>query len=207
MFYSSIFMLTHQLWIMEFMEPASTVYEICSWISISIAVPTTLYILYREHNKRNAADIKSPSKWLDIFSYLCIAVGPIYPLVLPLRHIKSLCSISVCISVTMVLQALFMEYFQLGRLHYCFSADQVHSNNGYPRWLFIFMFIIVTLSALMFLVSSTILQIPIYCHGDYDIADDEHLRSATTLLGVRSYMWISVRDTPKWHSIINIYNI
>ena len=32
-----------------------------------------------------------------------------------------------------------MGFFQLCRLHYCFSNEQVHGRNGYPLWVFIMM--------------------------------------------------------------------
>ena len=39
----------------------------------------------------------------------------------------------------MSLQVLFKGLYQLSRLHYCFANDQIHSNKGYPKWLFIMM--------------------------------------------------------------------
>ena len=34
-----------------------------------------------------------------------------------------------------------MGLYQLSRLHYCFANDKIHSNKGYPKWLFISMII------------------------------------------------------------------
>ena len=35
-----------------------------------------------------------------------------------------------------------MTFYQLSRLHYCFANSKIHSNKGYPKWLFIIMFTI-----------------------------------------------------------------
>ena len=35
-----------------------------------------------------------------------------------------------------------MGFYQLSRLYYCFANSQIHSNRGYPKWLFIIMCII-----------------------------------------------------------------
>ena len=38
------------------------------------------------------------------------------------------------------LQGLAMGLYQISRLFYCFSSSKVHSNKGYPNWVFILMY-------------------------------------------------------------------
>ena len=46
-------------------------------------------------------------------------------------------------------QIVTMECYQLSRLYYCFSRSQVHSDKGYPKCLFITMFLILVFWALI----------------------------------------------------------
>lgn len=63
-----------------------------------------------------------------------------------------------------------MQCYQLSRIHYCFSRQQIHSNKGYPKWLFLLFFAVV---AAWYFLEITILDIAlptIQCgidnHGD-----------------------------------------
>ena len=122
---------------------------ICAAITTSIAVPTSLYILSRESWKRKNTYIMYPSKWMAVFSFLCIAVGPIYPMIYPFMVLyPAATALECCASIMAFSQSLLMQWYQLCRLHYCFSKDKSHSNNGYPKWMFIIMFVASTLSGL-----------------------------------------------------------
>lgn len=44
--------------------------------------------------------------------------------------------------LSLMTQIISMGYYQLSRLKYCFSNDQIHSTKGYPKWLFIFMYVL-----------------------------------------------------------------
>ena len=39
--------------------------------------------------------------------------------------------------IVSIAQAACMSMFQLSRLYHCFSAQQVHSKEGYPKWIFV----------------------------------------------------------------------
>ena len=134
-----------------------TWYSITFVIVTVIAIPSSFYILQRETLKRRDPNVLFPSKWMSIFSYLCIAVGIIFPVIHPLLYIKRIHSIGVFVSIGYIpflLQLLLMQYFQLSRLHYCLSRERTHSHKGYPKWLFITIFFVVTISALMLLISA-----------------------------------------------------
>ena len=113
----------------------------------AITLPISLYILHEERKKRQSGEAIFASKALGAFSYLCIATGPIVLILSAFEFIESsICYIFVSAAVAAhSFQGLFMEYFQVSRLHYCFSADQVHSDKGYPKWIFMLMFAAITL--------------------------------------------------------------
>ena len=97
-----------------------------------------VYILLREKRKRQQPDHITVSKHLSISSYLCIAHGSINTLLQTVSYLPGLCLISDVLDALLIYtQISAMEYYQLSRLYYCFSRKQVHSNNGYPNWVFV----------------------------------------------------------------------
>ena len=135
-------------------------YTISFVISVSISIPTTLYILGRETWNRRNPNIIFASKWLYIFSILCIGIGPIAPIIYTITFVEDdrICTAAVIGgAVANILQLLFLEWFQLSRLHYCFSRDSVHSIKGYSRWLFVIMYTVVTVEAIFWAFSRSLL--------------------------------------------------
>ena len=109
-------------------------------VSLSVAV----LILFSETKKRLTGEVIFPdnARSLQVFSYSCIMFGAINIVFDILERIDNICVVSQGLAcVADILQLSSMEYFQLSRLHYCFSRERVHSNNGYPNWLFILMYI------------------------------------------------------------------
>ena len=73
----------------------------------------------------------------------CVVSGFLCPLFLILEYIPGLCTFSTYTGwLCMNIQFLSMGLYQLARLYYCFANDQIHSNKGYPKWVFIVMVII-----------------------------------------------------------------
>ena len=54
--------------------------------------------------------------------------------------------------ISLISMFISMGFYQLGRLHYCFANSQIHSDKGYPKWLFIVMYIIGIFIAISFVV-------------------------------------------------------
>ena len=110
---------------------------VISGITTSIAVPTTVFFLSRESWKRKYGNLLFPSKGQAIFSYLSLCVGPLYATMSALFLFEGIRPevLAMCM-IFLQTQSLFMEYYQLSRLYYCFSRDQIHSDKGYPKWLF-----------------------------------------------------------------------
>ena len=105
-----------------------------------------LLIFLRERRKRNRDDLLISFKYLSIFSHLCIALGPVVTLLYCGAYIPGICVVSnFLMSPAGFLLLATMEYYQLSRLYYCFSRNQVHSDSGYPDWVFAVLFTVSTI--------------------------------------------------------------
>jgi len=62
------------------------------------------------------------------------------------------------ISVTFEIQFLSLGFYQLSRLHYCFSRDRVHSDKGYPFWAFTVMISIGIVMSLSWILNFIIVE-------------------------------------------------
>ena len=120
----------------ETTEVPLTVWLSCMLSSITCLVPA-MFILICERRKREKVPLFA-SKYLSFFSYFVIIIVPVSQTNVILVWFPGTCVIS-----QNVLPPLFalvycsLEYYQLSRLYYCFSIDKVHSNRGYPKWLFV----------------------------------------------------------------------
>ena len=120
----------------------------------------TSYIFKRECMKIRSGQATYTTNYLKLWSVLCLLCGPIQGLSTLLRYMDGLCYITWYIRhITLMLQPIFMGFYQLSRLYYCFSQNQVYSDKGYPSYLFIVMFII---GAALFLLT---VEYPIAMHG------------------------------------------
>ena len=101
-----------------------------------------LTILKNEIAKRRLPDSTFTTKSLQYSSLISIIAAFISNLLLSLHEIDGFCNFSRFLSHFMfATQYLFMGFYQLSRLYYCFSNDKIHSNKGYPKWVFIIMII------------------------------------------------------------------
>ena len=97
----------------------------------------TVVIFLKERQKRRQPDRVIVSKYLSVFSYLCIIAAPIATLLLVVVYVPALCHVSrILVTPAHYLQQAAMECYQLSRLYYSFSKKQVHSEIGYPNWVF-----------------------------------------------------------------------
>lgn len=73
-------------------------------------------------------------------SGICFYCGPLATMLLILSVFPGLCVLQYTGSaIVFGTQYVFMGFYQLSRLYYCFSIEQVHHDRGYPLWLFIIM--------------------------------------------------------------------
>merc|ERR1719356_1716230 len=69
--------------------------------------------------------------------------GTLFSIVNSVRFVPILCSFSTSFLHSILwTQAVFMGFYQISKLYYCFSQNQIYSKKGYPNWLFIIMYII-----------------------------------------------------------------
>ena len=112
-------------------------------------------IQVREVQKRKNPEVIIPSKYLSIFSYWCIALGPFATIFGALSYLPALCIVADLLrQPTLYIQIAAMECYQLSRLYYCFSKDQVHSDKGYPQWIFWLLFSVL----IMWLIASVVMN-------------------------------------------------
>ena len=147
---------------------APLLYLLSSMTVSLICFAITAAIDIRERRKRKKPDFIVPTKYLSTFSYLCIALGPISTLFGFVSFLPGLClPVSHLRGPILYFQIATMECFQLSRLHYCFSKDQVHSDKGYPKWIFCALLFVLT----MWLLSTLSLHcswFPINCWIESD---------------------------------------
>eukprot|EP01083_Nonionella_stella_P050645 134647_1 len=108
-------------------------YPPLEWITmlifLIIATIINSWITYEEIQKRNKNEMIHASKYLQLFSIVCLIGGIIGPFSHSLYYIPGLCHfVSAFGSGGYGVQVIFMGYYQLSRLHYCFANTQIHSN-------------------------------------------------------------------------------
>ena len=124
-----------------------------------------LYILGRERQSRRERTFQTPSKYLSFFSYLCITLGPFAVIAVALQNLNGICYILKNVANSLLYsQFIAMESFQLCRLHYSFSRERVHSDKGYPKWVFQLMFTVLVIWTLYgFVVTEQLCGMTIGC--------------------------------------------
>ena len=87
---------------------------------------------------------------LRLTSLGCLWCGPISALCLILSVIPGFRMMQRIGSVmALTTQFALMSFYQLSRLHYCFSNQQLHGNKGYPLWVFLVVITIWTITYTM----------------------------------------------------------
>ena len=158
-------------------------------VSLSVA----LFILYSETKKRLTVEVIFPDKarCLQFFSYSCLVFGAIKIVFDILQPIDCICVIShIFTTVACILQFSSMEYFQLSRLHYCFSRERVHSKNGYPKWLFIVMYIAPSVCGVLVIASWTSMMTRSEC--DFEVISLSDLDVMTWSVSYGSFFSLDV---------------
>ena len=98
-------------------------------------------LLKKEIHKRRSGQATFTTKYLKIWSILCIVFGCIIAFDYIIYFFNGVCYISYWIwSIGLSYQFIFMGFYQLSRLYYCFANNQIHSHKGYPNWVFIIMY-------------------------------------------------------------------
>ena len=115
------------------------------WIFINIIMGTIVFIVNFRLLKIEFGRIASGSdmyitkhlRWTAFISILC---GVLFAFFIVVQPIPGFCYISIQLQTSfLVNQLVFLGFYQLCRLYYCFAKSQVHSDKGYPNYLFIIM--------------------------------------------------------------------
>ena len=122
---------------------------VVSWffrISLAVAFTVSLYVIYKNHrNHKQATQNEKGSipKWLNIWSTLTLYSVPLSCLIFISCKVPFIC-IQTCRlgAWSYSTPKILLGYYQISRLHYCFSKKQIHSKLGYPTCLFIILFLI-----------------------------------------------------------------
>ena len=116
------------------------------WISLATVTMCffmiSFLIIKNEVKIRTEGTIKFTTKSLEYTSISCIISGFIANILFFLMWFDKLCIFSEWLAnIFLYIQFSFMGFYQLSRLYYAFANCQIHSHLGYPKWLFIIMFI------------------------------------------------------------------
>ena len=137
---------------MAVLEPASWILIIL--VSVSIA-GINMRILYKEIKQRRSGNCIWASWQLKIFSLSTISCGALIPLLFTTYLLPGTCYFSWNIwFMTLLFQWVFMGYYQLSRLHYCFARSQIYSSKGYPLFLYVFMYAIGVIIVILIIITA-----------------------------------------------------
>ena len=119
-----------------------------SWMIIGlIATALTGIVTRMECKNRRSEANRFASDSLRITSTVSIGCGLTTAILMCLTVLPGVCMLQLAAPLMMFgAQFLFMGFYQLSRLHYCFSQNSAHHQNGYPQWIFIVM---VTVGSLL----------------------------------------------------------
>ena len=121
-------------------------------------------ILRKEWMTRKKDNIIFVSYSMEISSLFVIICGVIRGLFGFTRYIPGFCYFSIELQVVMIAaQNIFMGFFQLSRLYYCFSETNVYSRAGYSNRLFYAMYTIGTFLLIIAVILSFCSSIPYNC--------------------------------------------
>ena len=99
------------------------------------------WLLKQEYSHIKNGVAKYTTKYLKWWALLCILCGALSQLFNAMSYIPILCHFIYYISNVLSLsQSVFMGFYQLSRLYYCFSISKLYSDRGYPQYLFYIMF-------------------------------------------------------------------
>ena len=138
--------------------------------SVYMFISTSVILMYEIKQRRNPL-VTFTTTWLRYFSISCLifgvasSLGRLIVLTVVSGISRYLYSNIVC-SSALVLQMLSMSLYQLSRLYYCFANEQIHSDKGYPKCLFIIMYIFGVISALSWIIIN-IVRLTLYVHPDH----------------------------------------
>ena len=118
-------------------------------------------------------------KYLKLISLCMLIMLPTNSLVLVLNQFPKTCKITQYILRTGLRSAWYdmIKLYQLRRLYYCFANKQIHSDHGYPTWMFIILLTIIILLRLYNIIWPFITNMKVHSTSDncYVTYDSNHI--------------------------------
>eukprot|EP01084_Bolivina_argentea_P150975 263579_1 len=119
-------------------EPSRWIVHTCLYLLAAVINGLLLHYAWTKRNKQN---VKFISVSMQIYPLLSLLAGFLRDIFGSLMFIPLFCYFSQAFTYFVsIMQLIFMGYFQLARLKYCFSNSQIHSKKGYPQCVFIVMY-------------------------------------------------------------------
>eukprot|EP01084_Bolivina_argentea_P270703 460366_1 len=107
------------------------------------------HMLNNEIKKIKSGSARYTTKYLKLASVLCFSSGTIAGLSMFLKYFNGFCYFAEHFASIMPLfQPIFIGFYQLSRIFYCFSRNKVYSDKGYSNSLFIIMYVIGAILAI-----------------------------------------------------------
>ena len=135
-----------------------------------IAMIIQIVIIYKELKKRKSehANVIFISKWLRIFSTICLVCGVLVGFCAMVQLLPGTCFLAWHIKHILIqTQVVTMGLFQLSRLYYCFSQSNTYTHMGYSNKLFIVMYGI-GIAILLTSTTTVWFKVPKYCGFDQE---------------------------------------
>ena len=126
---------------MELVLTFRPLYWICTVLIGLFNIHINGYLVQKEISKRRGGIAKFTSKYMRIFSIGTLWSGFIAALFVALPVFPGFCYLDLSgKAIVFGFQTQCMGWYQLSRLHYCFSNEKIHNRNGYPLSVFIILF-------------------------------------------------------------------
>ena len=120
---------------------------------------------FKVMNKKYFADT-IVSKSITYSSLATLIIIPFTSFIHVLSSFPTICKYFIPVSYSLLYSCYIpLGLFQLSRLHYCFSAKQVHSNKGYSKWVFI-IFLILAISLFIQFIIGPMLFFHVESHSN-----------------------------------------
>ena len=181
------------------------------WVAypfVIISALISIIILKRDYTKRKGWKIKTK---LDLFSICTLIICVIANIMASLKY-ASICKLLTLVyfgAYNFQIIRIFITLYQISRLEYCFSVNQVHSKKyGYPKWIFMLLYaqgiillIAATISVTLNLFAPIqVLQIGLgFCYPTNDYIED----ASNSIVVITAFAWFILWD---W-SVVILYVI
>lgn len=119
-----------------------------AWASLSFAFIVSIIIIIRNRqNKKQINILEKPSyklpKYLRLWSSLLLYTTPFFILLFLSRKISYICLwVYPFTPAALIWPKVFLTFFEIARLKFCFASNKIPKELEYPNWLFVILYLI-----------------------------------------------------------------